>query len=86
MPVSKKCDDLGSKALPPSSTSEEDPGLLTEFGWKVVLLGNGCGFVVGVVIGITVFTTKPEWFMKTFEIKQPRRQQRGRERLNRRMN
>ncbi|GLT74573.1 hypothetical protein SLA2020_463610 [Shorea laevis] len=66
MTLSKKCDDLESKALPPSSTSEEDSGFLVEFGWKIVLLGYGCGFVVGVVIGITIFTRNPEWFMKTF--------------------
>ncbi|GLU14340.1 hypothetical protein SLE2022_309160 [Rubroshorea leprosula] len=60
MTLSKKCDHSESKPLPPSSTSEEDSGFLAEFGWKIVLLGYGCGFVVGVVIEITVFTRKPK--------------------------
>ncbi|GLU21051.1 hypothetical protein SLE2022_372160 [Rubroshorea leprosula] len=64
--LSKKCDDSKSKALPPSSTFEEDSRFLVEFSWEIILLGYGCGFVVGVVIGIIVFPRNPSWFMKTF--------------------
>ncbi|GKV26483.1 hypothetical protein SLEP1_g35773 [Rubroshorea leprosula] len=73
MPLSKKCDYSESKALPPSSTFEQDSRLLVEFGWKVVLLGYGCGFLVGVVIGIIVFSKRQEWFLKTFRVRQGRR-------------
>jgi hypothetical protein len=38
-----------------------------EFGWKVVAIGYGCGFVIGVVIGHIVITTKYGWFVKIFE-------------------
>ncbi|GKV50925.1 hypothetical protein SLEP1_g57603 [Rubroshorea leprosula] len=71
MPLSRKCDYYNSESLPPaSSTSEgnEDSGLLAEFDWKLVLLGYGCGLLIGVVIGNIVFTRKREWFMKTFRI------------------
>ncbi|GLT63085.1 hypothetical protein SLA2020_356730 [Shorea laevis] len=71
MPLSRKCDYYNSENLPPpSSTSKgnEDSGLLAQFGWKLVLLGYGCGFLIGVVIGNIVFTRKREWFMKTFRI------------------
>ncbi|GLT81569.1 hypothetical protein SLE2022_000140 [Rubroshorea leprosula] len=71
MPLSRKCDSYNSKNLPPpSSTSKgnEDSGLLAEFDWKLVLLGYGCGFLIGVVIGNIVFTRKREWFMKTLRI------------------
>ncbi|GLT40816.1 hypothetical protein SLA2020_149220 [Shorea laevis] len=71
MPLSRKCDYYNSENLPPpSSTSKgnEDFGLLAQFGWKLVLLGYGCGFLIGVVIGNIVFTRKREWFMKTFRI------------------
>ncbi|GKV21790.1 hypothetical protein SLEP1_g31736 [Rubroshorea leprosula] len=85
MPLLKKCDYHSSKVLPPpSSTSKgnEDSGLLAKFAWKLVLLGYGSGFLVGVIIGCTVFTRRDEWFMKTFQIRQPRRQRKGWERLN----
>ncbi|GLT82292.1 hypothetical protein SLE2022_006880 [Rubroshorea leprosula] len=71
MPLSRKCDYYNFENLPPtSSTSEgnEDSGLLAEFDWKLVLLGYGCGFLIGVVIGNIVFTRKREWFTKTFRI------------------
>ncbi|GLT82407.1 hypothetical protein SLE2022_007870 [Rubroshorea leprosula] len=71
MPLSRKCDYYNSENLPPaSSTSEgnEDSRLLAEFDWKLVLLGYGCGLLIGVVIGNIVFTRKREWFMKTFRI------------------
>ncbi|GKV25833.1 hypothetical protein SLEP1_g35216 [Rubroshorea leprosula] len=69
-PLSRKCNDL--KALPsPSSTPKgnEDSGLLTKFGWKVVVLGYGCGFLVGVVIGNIVFAKTHEWLMRTYRIR-----------------
>ncbi|GLT39434.1 hypothetical protein SLA2020_136240 [Shorea laevis] len=74
LPLSKKCDN--SKASPPpSSTSKanEDFGLLTEFGWKAVALGYGCGFIVGVVIGNIVFARIREWLMRTYQITLSRR-------------
>ncbi|GLT27002.1 hypothetical protein SLA2020_020320 [Shorea laevis] len=86
MPLSRKCDYYNSKSLPPpSSTSKgnEDFGLLAEFNWKLVLLGYGCGFLIGVVIGNIVFTRNCEWFMKTFRIRQPTRKRKGGERLKR---
>ncbi|GLT26998.1 hypothetical protein SLA2020_020290 [Shorea laevis] len=73
MALSKKCDDVGVQSFASSSTSEEDSGLQAEFDWKAVLLGYGCGFLVAVVIGIIVFTRNPEWFIKTFRTRQPRR-------------
>ncbi|XP_059449498.1 receptor-like protein 19 [Corylus avellana] len=46
-PLSKQCDTL------PPSTSEENQGSESslEFDWKVVVMGYGCGLVVGAVIG-----------------------------------
>ncbi|GLT82431.1 hypothetical protein SLE2022_008020 [Rubroshorea leprosula] len=83
MPLSRKC-DYSEDLPPPSSTfkGNEDSRLLA--GWKLVLLGYGCGFLIGIVIGNIVFTKKHEWFMKTFRIWQRRRQGRVCKRLNRR--
>ncbi|GLT27010.1 hypothetical protein SLA2020_020400 [Shorea laevis] len=74
MPLSRKCDYYNSENLPPPSSTpkgNEDSGLLAEFGWKLVLLGYGCGFLIGVVIGNIVFTRKHEWFLKTFRNRYP---------------
>ncbi|GKV26097.1 hypothetical protein SLEP1_g35450 [Rubroshorea leprosula] len=51
MPLSRKCDYYNFEVLPPPySTSEgnEDPGLSGEFGWKLVLMGYGYRFLIGV--------------------------------------
>jgi len=38
------------------------------FGWKVVAMGYGCGFVFGVTMGYIVFTTRQfAWFMRMVE-------------------
>ncbi|GLT63088.1 hypothetical protein SLA2020_356740 [Shorea laevis] len=71
MPLSRKCDYYNSENLPPppsTSKGNEDSRLLAQFGWKLVLLGYGCGFLIGVIIGNIVFTRKHEWFMKTFRL------------------
>ncbi|GLT27012.1 hypothetical protein SLA2020_020420 [Shorea laevis] len=72
MLISRKCDYYNPEVLPPpplTSKGNEDLGLLAEFNWKLVLLGYGCGFLIGVVIGNIVFTRNCEWFMKTFRIR-----------------
>ncbi|XWS57239.1 hypothetical protein CRYUN_Cryun09bG0157300 [Craigia yunnanensis] len=73
-PLLKACDNSGA-LLPPSSTSE-DSGLLVGLQWKVVLLGYGSGFLIGVVIGHFVFTGKRDWFAKIFSKSHGRRQRR----------
>ncbi|KAA3472503.1 receptor-like protein 12 [Gossypium australe] len=61
-PLLKECSN-NARGLPlPSSTSSEEFGL----DWKVVLLGYGCGFLFGAVIGHIVIKRKPDWFAKTF--------------------
>ena len=66
-PLSKKCGDFNYTPTPPYPFQEnqrsESP---FEFGWKVVAIGYGCGFVIGVVIGHIVITRKCGWFVKFF--------------------
>ncbi|GKV50194.1 hypothetical protein SLEP1_g56906 [Rubroshorea leprosula] len=74
MPLSRQCNYYNSEDLPPpspTSKGNEVSGLLAEFSWKLVLLGYGCGFLIGVVIGNIVFTRKREWFLKTFRNRHP---------------
>jgi Leucine-rich repeat (LRR) protein len=66
-PLSKKCGDFKYAQTPPSlfeeNESSESP---FEFGWKVVAIGYGCGFVIGVVIGQIMIARKYDWFVRTF--------------------
>ncbi|GKV44965.1 hypothetical protein SLEP1_g52100 [Rubroshorea leprosula] len=63
IPLSKSCDGIGT---PPSSFQEKDE--LWRFGWRVVVLGYGCGVVFGLLMGYLVFRTrKPKWFVSLFD-------------------
>ncbi|TYI57609.1 hypothetical protein E1A91_D11G294000v1, partial [Gossypium mustelinum] len=53
-PLLKECSSNSGSLPPPSSTSSEEFGL----DWKVVLLGYGCEFLFGVVIGHVVVKKK----------------------------
>ncbi|KAG6658895.1 hypothetical protein CIPAW_04G193200 [Carya illinoinensis] len=71
-PLSKICGDSDISTPPPSTSFEENQGpkFFFEFGWKVVVMGYGCGFVFGVVIGHIVTTRKPNLVIKIFGKKQ----------------
>ncbi|GLT26044.1 hypothetical protein SLA2020_011340 [Shorea laevis] len=63
IPLSKSCDGIGT---PPSSFQEKDESW--RFGWRVVVLGYGCGVVFGLLMGYLVFRTgKPKWFVSLFD-------------------
>ncbi|KAG4122841.1 hypothetical protein ERO13_D11G291866v2 [Gossypium hirsutum] len=61
-PLLKECSNNASGLPLPSSTSSKEFGL----DWKVVLLGYGCGFLCGAVIGHIVIKRKPDWFARIF--------------------
>ncbi|XVF77185.1 hypothetical protein PTKIN_Ptkin14bG0025400 [Pterospermum kingtungense] len=65
-PVSKGCNN---SELPPSILSKEDGSESNiTFGWKVVLIGYGCGVVFGLAMGYVVFQTgKPKWLVALVE-------------------
>ncbi|GLT83671.1 hypothetical protein SLE2022_019470 [Rubroshorea leprosula] len=63
IPLSKSCDGNWTQ---PSSFQEKDD--FWRFGWRVVVLGYGCGVVFGLLIGYHIFRTgKPKWFVSLFE-------------------
>ncbi|GKV38490.1 hypothetical protein SLEP1_g46400 [Rubroshorea leprosula] len=63
IPLSKSCDGSGT---PPSFFQKKDE--LWRFGWRVVVLGYGCGVVFGLLMGYLVFRTgKPKWFVSLFD-------------------
>ncbi|KHG05130.1 Receptor-like protein 12 [Gossypium arboreum] len=63
-PLTKQCDE----PKPPPSKFKEDEGSPISFLWKLVMMGYGCGAVLGLSTGYIVFTTgRPWWFW--FELK-----------------
>ncbi|KAF5442828.1 hypothetical protein F2P56_035446 [Juglans regia] len=69
-PLSKICGDSNSSTPPPSTFEENQGPIFFEFGWKVVVMGYGCGFIFGVAIGHIVTTRKQDWLIKIFGQKQ----------------
>ncbi|XP_052883479.1 receptor-like protein 9DC1 [Gossypium arboreum] len=62
--------DCNNNELPPPSNLLEEDGSKSKigFGWKVVLLGYGCGVVLGLGVGYVVFQTgKPKWIVSLGE-------------------
>ncbi|XVF77190.1 hypothetical protein PTKIN_Ptkin14bG0025800 [Pterospermum kingtungense] len=72
-PVSKGCNN----SEPPLSILPKEDGSESNitFGWKVVLIGYGCGAVFGLAMGYVVFQTgKPKWFVALVEDQHRKRQ------------
>ncbi|KAI8010386.1 Receptor-like protein 9DC3 [Camellia lanceoleosa] len=68
LPLSKKCKEL--LPLPPPPTLQQDENLdkSSGFNWQVVVLGYGCGFLFGMIMGYLMFVTRrPEWLMTIVE-------------------
>ena len=69
-PLSVKCST--SDPLPPPLPlifEEDNDSIFTSgFGWEVVLLGYGCGFLVGLAMGCIVFKRgTPQWLLRFVE-------------------
>ncbi|MBA0849596.1 hypothetical protein Goshw_017947 [Gossypium schwendimanii] len=66
VPLSRGCNNNVLGQPPPAlwMNSQEDDGSKLEFGWKVVTIGYGFGFILGVAIGCACLRTgKPKWFV-----------------------
>ncbi|KAB1226199.1 Receptor-like protein 12 [Morella rubra] len=76
-PLSKMCENFEYSPIPPSTFGKDQSSeSLFSFGWKIVVIGYGCGFVIGVIIGQLVIARHPNWFIKTFGKKQQLRRRR----------
>ncbi|MFQ6654424.1 hypothetical protein Gotur_025416, partial [Gossypium turneri] len=61
-PVSKGCNTI--EPAPPNVLEKDGSKSNIAFGWKVVLIGYGCGVVFGMSVGYVVFQTgKPKWLV-----------------------
>ncbi|KDP34613.1 hypothetical protein JCGZ_11136 [Jatropha curcas] len=73
-PLTKSCENPDSSPAAPKQNHHS--GFLFEFGWEVVLMGYGCGFVLGLVIGHFVTKRKKGWVAKTCGVNLQRRRRR----------
>ncbi|XP_017647776.1 receptor-like protein 9DC3 [Gossypium arboreum] len=65
-PVSKVCNII--EPAPPNVLEKDGSKSNIAFGWKVVLIGYGCGIVLGMSVGYVVSQTgKPKWLVNLVE-------------------
>ncbi|PPD76063.1 hypothetical protein GOBAR_DD27024 [Gossypium barbadense] len=76
MAVTKGC---SINETPPPNVLEKDGSKANiAFGWKVVLIGYGCGVVFGMAMGCVVFQTgKAKRFMNLVENQHEKRRRRN---------
>ncbi|CAL5394615.1 unnamed protein product [Camellia sinensis] len=78
LPLSKKCKELLLLPPPPTLQQDENSDKSSGFNWQVVVLGYGCGFLFGMIMGYLMFVTRrPEWLMKIVEGKHHKKWGRG---------
>ena len=64
-PLSKKC-DVTTEAPNHNDSHEPESENGFGFGWKSVLIGYGCGFVVGVIGGYLLLSKKPNLLIRIY--------------------
>ncbi|TYI85378.1 hypothetical protein E1A91_D05G437500v1, partial [Gossypium mustelinum] len=74
-PVSKGCNII--EPAPPNVLEKDGSKSNISFGWKVVLIGYGCGVMLGIFVGYVVFQTgKPKWLVNLVENQHEKRRRR----------
>ncbi|XP_017979605.1 PREDICTED: probably inactive leucine-rich repeat receptor-like protein kinase At2g25790 isoform X2 [Theobroma cacao] len=69
-PLLKACNNDGRKQSPSFLKEADDSETKINFGWKVVLIGYGCGLIFGVVVGYVTFKNgEPKWFVTLYHVK-----------------
>ncbi|KAL7197936.1 hypothetical protein ACSBR2_020458 [Camellia fascicularis] len=70
-PLSKNCGNVHIAESPtsPSSFSHNFKFKFDGFGWEAVLMGYGCGVLLGLLIGSCIIRRKEEWLVRIFGVK-----------------
>ncbi|XP_028091065.1 putative receptor like protein 25 [Camellia sinensis] len=71
LPLSKKCGspEVAESPSLSSSSSHDFKYKLDGFEWEEVLMGYGCGVVIGLVIGSCTIRRKEKWLERIFKVK-----------------
>ncbi|XP_042012449.1 receptor-like protein 9DC3 [Salvia splendens] len=67
-PLTKKCEGSDGKPVFPQDEEDGDEyGFIDGFGWRSVVMGYGCGFVVGIGLGYMIIRSgRPNWLVEFF--------------------
>ena len=67
-PLTKKCKVNDQKPMFPQDEEDDDEyGFIDGFGWRSVVIGYRCGFVVGIGIGYMIIRSgRPRWLVEFF--------------------
>ncbi|XP_047944506.1 receptor-like protein Cf-9 homolog [Salvia hispanica] len=66
VPLAKQCETTDGKSVfPPQEDDDDESGFIDGFGWRCVMLGYGCGFVVGIGVGYMIIR-RPRWLVDFF--------------------
>ncbi|XVE81271.1 hypothetical protein DITRI_Ditri15bG0050300 [Diplodiscus trichospermus] len=76
LPLIRKCNEVGSRM--PTLKEDEDSWVDGLFDWKIVLMGYGCGLVIGLCIGYTVLNELGNKWLDSFARKWNRKRRRSR--------
>ncbi|CAL5435625.1 unnamed protein product [Camellia sinensis] len=70
-PLSNNCGNVQIAESPtlPSSFSHNFKFKFDGFGWEAVLMGYGCGVLLGLLIGSYIIRRKEEWLVRIFGVK-----------------
>ncbi|XVF28491.1 hypothetical protein REPUB_Repub15cG0033600 [Reevesia pubescens] len=76
-PLSRKCNEVGSGKPPPKEDVVDS--LLDGFSdWKIMLIGYGCGLVIGLCIGYTMLNEMGNKWLDSYKRNRKRNQRRSR--------
>ncbi|XP_057785005.1 receptor-like protein 19 [Salvia miltiorrhiza] len=67
-PLTRKCnEENGQQMQPEEEEEEEEYGFIDGFGWRSVVMGYGCGIIVGIGIGCWIIRFgRPRWLVEFF--------------------
>ncbi|XP_057790763.1 receptor-like protein 9DC3 [Salvia miltiorrhiza] len=69
-PLTRKCNEENGQRMWPEEEEEEDDeeyGFIDGFGWRSVVMGYGCGIIVGIGIGCWIIRFgRPRWLVEFF--------------------
>ncbi|XP_047954625.1 receptor-like protein Cf-9 homolog [Salvia hispanica] len=67
VPLTKQCETTDGKPMFPQEDEDKESGFIDGFGWQSVVMGYGCGCIVGIGIGyMFVRSGRPRWLVDFF--------------------
>ncbi|XP_057784998.1 receptor-like protein 19 [Salvia miltiorrhiza] len=68
VPLTRKCnEENGQRMRPEEEDGDDEYGFIDGFGWRSVVMGYGCGIIVGIGIGCWIIRFgRPRWLVEFF--------------------